>query len=104
MPKPHPQYPAELQARLVDLVRAGRSPERLAQEFEPSAASIRNWAKQADLDNGRRKDGLTTEEREELKRLRREIRRLREENEILGKATAWFAKEAEGTSKRRSNS
>jgi len=104
MPRPHPQYAAELRDRLVELARNGRSPEQLAEEFEPSAATIRNWVKQADRDGGKRKDGLTTDEREELRVLRRENRRLREEVEILGKATAWFAKESEGTPKRRSNS
>ena len=104
MPRPRPQYATDLRDRLIDLVRSGRSPEKLAEEFEPSAATIRNWARQADRDGGKRKDGLTTEEREELRQLRRENRRLREENEILGKATAWFAEKSEATSKRRSNS
>jgi transposase len=80
---------------MVELVRAGREPEELAQEFEPSAESIRNWVKQADRDDGRREDGLTTVEREELRRLRRENRQLREEREILKKAAAWFARESE---------
>jgi transposase len=93
MPKGRPPYPAEFRQRMVELVRAGREPEELAREFEPSSHSIRNWVKQADLDEGRREDGLTTSEREELHRLRRENRRLREEREILAKATAWFARE-----------
>ena len=93
MPKGRPPYPAEFRQRMVELVRAGREPEELAREFEPSSPSIRNWVKQADLDEGRREDGLTTSEREELHRLRRENRRLREEREILAKATAWFARE-----------
>ena len=70
---------------MIELVRAGRSPEDLAREFEPTAQTIRNWVAQADRDAGRRSDGLTTEEREELRRLRRENRRLREEREILSK-------------------
>ena len=77
MPRPRPQYAADLRDRLVDLVRSGRSPEQLAEEFEPSAATIRNWTNQADRDGGKRKDGLTTDEREELRGLRRETRRLR---------------------------
>jgi transposase len=93
MPKGRPPYPAEFRQRMVELARAGREPEELAREFEPSSHSIRNWVKQADLDEGRREDGLTTSEREELHRLRRENRRLREEREILAKATAWFARE-----------
>ena len=70
-------------------------PEELAREFEPSAQTIRNWAAQVDRDESRRSDGLTTEEREELRRLRRDNRRLREEREILAKATAWFARETD---------
>jgi transposase len=78
---------------MLELVRAGRKPEELAREFELSAQTIWNWVKQTDLDNGNRSDGLTTEEKEELRRLRRENRQLREEREILKKAAAWFARE-----------
>jgi transposase len=78
---------------MVDLVRSGRKPEELSREFEPSAQAIRNWVRQADRDQGVRADGLTTEEREELRRLRRENKQLSEEREILKKAAAWFAKE-----------
>ena len=78
---------------MIEMVRAGRTPESLANEFEPSAQAIRNWVRQADLDTGKRKDGLTTDEREELNRLRRDVRVLREEREILKKAAAWFARE-----------
>jgi len=93
MPKTHPSYPLEYRERIIDLVRAGRSPESLAREFEPSAQCIRNWVRQADRDAGRRADGLTTAERTELQRLRRENGTLREEREILKKAAAWFARE-----------
>ena len=93
MPKSHPPYPPEFRRRLVELVRAGREPEQLARQFEPSAQAIRNWVAQADRDDGRRADGLTTDEREELRRLRRENKVLREEREILKKAAAWFARE-----------
>ena len=86
-------YPGEFRQRMVELVRAGRSPEQLAREFEPSANAIRKWAQQADRDEGRRSDGLTTPEREELRRLRRELRQVKMEREILAKATAWFARE-----------
>jgi transposase len=86
------------------LVRAGQTPEALARKFEPTAQTIRNWVKQADLDDGRRTDGLTTEEREEVVRLRRENRALREEREILKKAAAWFAKETDSNPPKRSSS
>ena len=93
MPGTHPPYPPEFRRQMVELVRSGRSPEMLAREFEPSAGAIRNWVYQADLDEGRRSDGLTTEERGELRRLRRENKQLKLEREILAKATAWFARE-----------
>jgi DNA replication protein DnaC len=64
------------------MVRAGRSPAELAEQFEPSEQCIRNWAKQADRDSGRRQDGLTTAEKEELGRLRRENRALREDRNL----------------------
>jgi transposase len=87
---------------MVRLVRSGRSPEKLAREFEPSAQAIRNWVKQTEIDAGTRSDGLKTDEREELGRLRRENARLQEEREILSKAAAWFAQESEKKSKRSS--
>ena len=80
---------------MVDWVRAGRTPESLGEEFEPSAQAIRNWLRQADRDEGRRTDGLTTVERDELRQLRRDNARLREEREILKKAAAWFARETD---------
>lgn len=89
---------------MVELVRAGRTPEELSREFEPSAESIRNWVRQSEREEGRRQDGLTTAEREELNRLRRENRRLREEREILAKAAAWFAQETGSTPSRDSDS
>ena len=69
---------AEFRKQMIELVRSGRNPAELSLEFEPSVPCIRNWVCQADLDEGRRRDGWTTEEREELVRLRRENRRLRE--------------------------
>jgi transposase len=89
---------------MVELVRAGRTPEELAREFEPTAQAIRNWVRQVDLDEGRRQDGLTTADKEELSRLRRENRQLREEREILAKAAAWFARETDSIPPRSSNS
>jgi transposase len=93
MPKSRPPYPPELRRQMVELVRAGRNPEDLAREYEPSAQAIRNWVVQADRDQGKRHDGLTSAEKEELARLRRENRTLREERAILAKAAAWFARE-----------
>jgi len=104
MPGHHASYPPEFKARMVELVRSGRSPEELAREFEPSAGAIRTWVKQADLDEGRRSDGLTTDEREELRRLKRENKRLRMEQEILKKAAAWFARESNSIPDRDSSS
>jgi transposase len=104
MPKGKPPYPPEFRRQLVEMVRAGRTPEELSREFEPSSQAIRNWVRQADRDEGRRDDGLTSSEREELARLRRENRVLREEREILKKAAAWFAEETASTPKRRSGS
>ena len=89
---------------MVELVRAGRTPEELSREFEPSAQSISNWVAQAERDEGKRKDGLTNIEREELRRLRQENRQLRLEREILSKAAAWFAQETVPGSKKSSNS
>ena len=92
MPKSRPPYPAAFRQQMVELVRSGRKPRELAR-FEPSAEAIRKWVAQADRDAGKRTDGLTTDEQEEIRRLRWENRRLREEREILAKATAWFARE-----------
>lgn len=91
--KTHPPYSADYRRRIVDLYRNGRTPEQLAREFEPSAPTIREWCQQADRDAGGGDGGATSAEREELAHLRRENRRLREEREILKKATAWFARE-----------
>jgi len=87
-----PNYPYEFRRQMVELVHAGRSPEELAREFEPSAQAIRNWVRQDEIDHGSR-DGLTSGEKEELARLRRENKILREEKEILRKAAAFFARE-----------
>ena len=93
MSKTRPPYTPEFRRQIIELVRAGRSPEELAKEFEPTAQSIRNWVAQAERDAGRRNDGLSSSERDELSRLRRENRQLRQEREILSKAAAWFARE-----------
>ena len=104
MPRTRPPYPAEFRRQMVELVRAGRTPEELSKEFEPTAQSIRTWVSQADRDEGRRADGLTTDEREELRRLRRENKRLKTEREILAKAAAWFTRETDTVPQKPSNS
>jgi len=104
MPGSHPPYPPEFRRRMVELVKGGRSVEDLGREFEPTANAIRNWVRQSDRDEGRRDDGLTTTEREELGRLRRENKVLREEREILKKAAAWFAREADTNGRKPSSS
>ena len=104
MPKSHAPYPPEFRRQMVELVRAGRTPEELSREFEPSGEAIRIWVRQADRDDGLREDGLTTAEREELRRLRRENKLLRTEREILSKAATWFAREADSKSPRSSDS
>ena len=83
------KYPEAFRQQLIALVRAGRTPESLAHEFEPSAPTIRTWIEQADWDSGCRTDGLTTDERAELTRLRRELEQVKLEREILSKAAAW---------------
>jgi len=88
-------YPPEFKRELIELARASRSYTSLSKEFGPHVQTIQAWVKQADLDEGRRADGLTSDEREELQRLRRENRKLRMEREILKKAAAWFAKETD---------
>ena len=96
-------YSAEFRQKLVELVRAGGDPAKLAKEFGPHVTTVRAWVAQADRDSGVRNDGLTTDERGELRRLRREIKQLKEEREILAKATAWFARETETIASKRSS-
>jgi transposase len=94
MPKYRVPYPPEFRRQMVELVRSGRTPEDLSREFEPTAQSIWNWVRQVERDGGARKDGgVTSPEREELTKLRRENQRLRQERDILAKAAAWFARE-----------
>jgi transposase len=96
MPRTRPPYSPEFRRQMVDLVRAGRSPDELAKEFEPTAQSIAAWVVAADKQEGRREEtvaGLGASERDELARLRRENKQLRLERDILSKAAAWFARE-----------
>ena len=103
MPKSHAPYPEEFRHQILELVHAGRSPDELAQEFEPTAQTIRNWIKQDERDHGQRQDGLTSEEKAEIARLRKENKQLRLEREILSKAAAWFARETEAVPPKSSN-
>ncbi|MBC9180208.1 transposase [Roseomonas ludipueritiae] len=102
MGKTNPPYAPEFRQQIIELVRAGRDPASLAREFEPSAQAIRNWVAQTDRTEGRREarsasaangEALTGAERDELARLRREVRQLRVERDILSRAAAWFARE-----------
>lgn len=104
MPRSKPPYAPEFRQQMVELVRSGRTPEELSREFEPTAQTIHNWVRQADRDEGRRQDGATSAEREELTRLRRENRRLKQEQEILKKAAAWFARETDSIPPKSSSS
>ena len=98
---PKPPYPAEYRQQIVELAHAGRTPAQLSREFGPTAQSIANWIAQDGRDRGKPlpgKEGLSTAEREELVRLRRENRQIKQERDILAKATAWFASKSEKTS------
>lgn len=107
MSKYQPVYLPEFRQQMVELVQSGRTPIELAREFGCTDQSIRNWVAQAAIDSGKPlpgKEGLTGAEREELTRLRRQVRQLQTERDILAKATAWFAARGEKTSNPSSNS
>ena len=104
MVRKHPPYTPEFRRQMIELVRSGRRPEQLAKEFEPTAQAIRNWVAQAGRDDGTRDDGLKTEDRDEINRLRREVRQLKVERDILSKAAAWFARETDVIPPKGSNS
>ena len=97
------RYTPEFKRQMVELARDGRSPASLSKEYGPTAWTISLWVRQDKRDAGKGDGGLTSAEREELSRLRRENRKLKEEREILSKAAAWFATE-KPTSKRSSDS
>ena len=93
-PRPRRSFTAEFKAEIVELCRRGdRSVGQVARDFDLTETAVREGVKQAELDDGTRSDGLTSAEREDLSRLRRENRRLREDVEVLKRATAFFAKE-----------
>jgi transposase len=98
---------SEFRQQIIELARAGRTPAELSREFGPTAQSIANWIAQDARDRGKPvpgKEGLTTAEREELVRLRRRLRQVEQERDILAKATAWFAGKSEKTSTPSTNS
>ena len=104
MPRTHPPYPPDFREQILALVQAGRTVQELAKEFEPTAQTIRNWIVQNELDSGASPAGATRDEKAELARLRREIKRLRQEREILKKAAAWFAQETNSVPPKSSDS
>jgi len=96
MPKTRPPFPAEFRREAVKLMRDSDKPvPQLAKDLGVSENTLRNWSRQADVDAGER-EGLTSEQFEELRRLRRENRTLQMEREVLKKAAAFFARESEG--------
>ncbi len=93
-PRPRRSFTSEFKAEIVELCKRGdRSVGQVARDFDLTETAVREWVRQAELDAGERQDGLTSLEREELARLRRENRRLQEDVDILKRATAFFAKE-----------
>jgi transposase len=95
MPKTRPPYPEQFRREAVELVRSGRSIRDVAESLGVSQQTLRNWAKQVAVDRRERDDGLTSAERDELRRLRPENTSLRQERDILKRATALFARETE---------
>ena len=92
--RPRRAFTPEFKAEIVEVCRRGdRSVRQVAKDFDLTETAVRDWVRQADLDDGVRHDGPTSDERDELAALRRENRRLREDVEILKRATAFFAKE-----------
>ncbi|MBK5110559.1 MAG: transposase, partial [Thermoleophilia bacterium] len=94
MPRTHPAYPEEFKSEAVQMVRAGRSAGDVAAALGCSPQSVTNWVRTYERDQGIRADGLKTEEREELKRLRRENVRLKQERDLLKRAAAQRGAEA----------
>jgi len=97
VPRTRPPYPEEFRREAIKLALLGDKPQRqLAKDLRISDVTLRNWVKQEKAARGERPDGLSREEREELKRLRDENAKLRMEREILRKAAVFFAREDDG--------
>jgi transposase len=94
MPRTRPPYAPEFRAEAIRLVRSGVTLSQVSRDLGVSAFTLRNWLRQSEVDSGER-EGLTSDEREELRRLRKENKLLREEREILKKAAAFFARETD---------
>jgi transposase len=94
MPRTRPAYPPEFRREALELLRAGRTPRELSESLGVSEQTLRNWRRQDQIDRRERDDGLTTDERAELARLRRENQRLRQERDLLKRAAAFFATES----------
>src|SRR5881227_3872761 len=95
VPKTRPAYPDEFRREAVQMLRAGRTPRELSESLGVSEQTLRNWRRQEQVDRRERDDGLTGDERDELRRLRRENVRLRQERDLLKRAAAFFAAEPE---------
>jgi transposase len=95
MPKSRPPYPEEFRREAVTLVRGGRMIPDVARSLGVSEQSLRNWVKRDQLERRERDDGLTVAEREELRDLRRQVKRLEQERDLLKRAAAFFARETE---------
>ncbi len=95
VPRTRPAYPEQFRREAIELLRQGRTPKELAKSLGVSPQTLRNWRRQDQIDRHERDDGVTTDEREELARLRRENQRLRQERDLLKRAAAFFAKETE---------
>jgi transposase len=93
VPRTRPAYPPEFRREAIELLRAGRAPRELSESFGVSEQTLRNWRRQDQIDRRERDDGVTTDERAELARLRRENARLRQERDLLKRAAAFFATE-----------
>jgi transposase len=95
VPKTRPAYPDEFRREAVQMLRAGRTPRELSESLGVSEQTLRNWRRQDQVDRHERDDGLTSDERDELRRLRRENVRLKQERDLLKRAAAFFAAETE---------